>query len=73
MTVRGSSEGKGCLLYTSSTGRLYVAKSGTPYILKISVTGSSGTGSLTFSNYNQPIAPVPPTGAIDLDTLAQAG
>jgi hypothetical protein len=57
----------------TSTGRLYVAKSGMPYILKISVTGKDGTGSLTFSNYNQPITPVPPTGAIDLDTLAQAG
>jgi hypothetical protein len=57
----------------TSTGRLYVAKSGMPYILKISVTGKDGTGSLTFSNYNQPITPVPPTGAIDLDTLAQGG
>jgi hypothetical protein len=57
----------------TSTGRLYVAKSGTPYILKIAVKGKDGTGSLTFSNYNQAITPVAPTGAIDLDTLPQTG
>ena len=52
-----------------TSGRIYVAKSGTPYILKIAIDGKGGIGSLTFSNFNQPITPAVPSGAIDLDTL----
>lgn len=52
-----------------TTGRIYVAKSGTPYVLKIAVGGKGLSGSLTFSNYNRPIAPAVPAGAIDLDAL----
>ena len=58
---------------STSNGNLFVAKSGKPYILRISIGGTGGTGSLTFSNYNKKIAPVVPAGAIDLDTLSQSG
>jgi hypothetical protein len=54
-------------------GKLYIARSGPPYILKILITGKSGTGQITFSNYNQPVTPTVPPGAIDLDTLSQPG
>ncbi len=50
-------------------GKIYVAASGKPYVLKITIGGKSGTGGLTFSKYNRPITPVVPSGAIDLDTL----
>ncbi len=53
-----------------SEGDLYVAKSGPPYILRITVSGKGETGGLTFSRYDQPFTPVVPSGAIDLDTLS---
>jgi len=55
---------------SKSKGDLYVAKSGPPYILRITVGGKGETGVLTFSRYNQPFTPVVPSGAIDLDTLS---
>ena len=57
----------------NSGGKLYIAKSGKPYILKILINGKTGTGQITLSNYNQPVTPVAPPGAIDLDTLSQSG
>ena len=51
-------------------GTLYVAKTGTPYILKLTVTSSSGTGIVTFFNFNQPVRPKAPPGAINLDLIA---
>jgi hypothetical protein len=51
-------------------GRLYIARSGTPYILKLAVASNSGTATLSFSNYNQVAHPIAPQGAIDLDTLS---
>ncbi|MGH8997312.1 MAG: hypothetical protein ACRDYB_14980 [Acidimicrobiales bacterium] len=56
-----------------SGGKLYIARSGKPYILRILINGKSGTGQITFSNYNQPVTPAVPPGAIDLDTLSQSG
>jgi hypothetical protein len=53
-----------------TSGRLYIAARGKPYILKLTIGGKSGTGGLTFSHYNQPVSPVAPSGAIDLDTLS---
>lgn len=53
-----------------TSGRIYVAKSGKPYILKIAIGGKGGVGSLTLSNYNQSITPAVPSSAIDLDTLS---
>jgi hypothetical protein len=52
-----------------TTGTIYVATSKPHYVLKISITGSSETGGLTFTHYNQRIRPVVPTGAVNLDTL----
>jgi hypothetical protein len=54
---------------SNSGGKIYVAANGQPYILKIALTGSSGTGTLSFSHYNKPVRPVAPPHAIDLDTL----
>ncbi len=54
-------------------GKVYVAKSPTPYVLRLVFHSSSGSGSLNFSGYNQPVNPVAPTGAINLDTLGASG
>lgn len=56
-----------------SGGKLYIAKSGKPYILKIVINGKSGKGQITFSNFNKAVTPVAPPSAIDLDTLSQSG
>lgn len=55
----------------SSRGKLYVAKSGPPYILRLDISSSSGTGTILFSNYNTAVHAVAPPGAIDLDTAGQ--
>jgi hypothetical protein len=56
-------------------GTLYVARTGKPYIIELnSLGGAKGTSStsiVTFSAYNQPVRPVAPKGAIDLDKLKQ--
>ncbi len=54
---------------TKSGGRIYVAKSGKPYILKLVSQSRSGNGTITFSQFNQPVNPIAPSGAINLDTL----
>jgi hypothetical protein len=53
-----------------TSGKLFVAAKGKPYVLKITVAGKNGTGGLTFTRYNQPVSTVAPSGAIDLDTLS---
>jgi hypothetical protein len=58
---------------STTRGKIFVATSGKPYILKISIGGKGGTGVLTFSNFNQAINPAVPPGAINLDTLPQSG
>jgi hypothetical protein len=55
---------------TKTSGKIYVATSGPPYILKVVIGGDGDQGSLTFSQFNQPVHSVAPSGAIDLDTLA---
>jgi hypothetical protein len=55
---------------TKTTAKIYVATSGPPYVLKVVIGGAGGHGSLTFSQFNQPVHSVAPSGAIDLDTLA---
>lgn len=55
---------------SKSKGDIYIAKSGTPYILRLTIGGKGDKGGLTFSDYNQPVTPVVPSGAIDLDTLS---
>jgi hypothetical protein len=54
---------------TNTGGKVDVAKSSPTYVLRLAFDSSSGSGALTFSGYNQPVNPVAPTGAIDLDTL----
>jgi len=51
-----------------ANGKIYISSSGSRYILRITFTGKT-TGALNFSNYNAPVTPVAPTGAINLDTL----
>src|SRR5580658_1692834 len=56
-----------------SGGTLYVARTVVSYIIELkSVGGDKGSSSIvTFSAYNQPVHPVAPKGAIDLDKLKQ--
>jgi len=53
-------------------GRIFIASTGTPYILRITINGKSGTGALTFSSFNQPVNPVAPASSINLDTLGSS-
>jgi hypothetical protein len=53
-------------------GRLYVAKAGPPYILRLVITSKTSKGTITFSNYNKTVHAVAPAGAIDLDTAGQS-
>lgn len=56
----------------SSSGAIYVATSGPPYILKVTLSGGSqGHGNLSFRNYNQPVTVTAPQGAINIDNLGQ--
>jgi len=57
----------------TSPGTLYVAATGTPYVLGIVGTGKKNRGELRFSQYDTAKLPAAPTGAIDLDQLEQSG
>jgi hypothetical protein len=50
-----------------STGKLFVAKSGKPYILKLVLHSSEGSGEITFSGFNKAVVPVAPDSSINLD------
>jgi hypothetical protein len=52
----------------SDGGMLYVASTGTPFIVSIS-GGGGDQGTLTFDHYNSATLPAVPTGAVDLDAL----
>ncbi len=58
-------DGQGVVSVHSSTGgTLYVATDGTPYPVEIVGSGgASGTGTITFSQWNQAAAPIAPKGA----------
>lgn len=47
---------------------LYVATTGTPYIVRVVTAGSSG-GTVTFTNYNQPVNAKAPAKSVDLSKL----
>jgi hypothetical protein len=49
-------------------GRLYVAATGTPYILKEVSTGKGNTGTVTFSGFNQALTTTAPAGAVSAAT-----
>jgi hypothetical protein len=52
-----------------ASGRLYVAATGQPYVLRMVIQGQTGLGTYNFSHFNQPVHPVAPRNAIDLDSL----
>ena len=66
---RGTTLIRGHNTKKKSGGSLYVAKTGTPYILKLNVTSPKETGSITFFNFNRPVRPKAPLGAINLDQI----
>jgi hypothetical protein len=50
---------------SGGNGTLYVATSGTPYVIRLSASqGKSGVGTITFSNYNRSFSVSAPRGAI---------
>jgi hypothetical protein len=55
---------------SKSGGKVYVAKSGKPYILRIDISSKSGTGTITFSAFDKNVLPQAPANAINLDTAA---
>ena len=56
----------------SQGGSLFIATTGEPYPIEIVKHGSE-TGHVSFSDWNKPVALSPPSGAIDLSQLQQAG
>jgi hypothetical protein len=51
-------------------GVLYVATTGKPYVVKVTVKGgSSGSGSVSFSNYNKPVHASAPKNSLNLSQL----
>lgn len=57
---------------TTQSGTLYVATTGKPYPVQIAKSGSGG-GSITFSNWDQPVTITAPKNAISLGELQHAG
>ncbi|GEM_PF-1535424 len=55
-----------------TSDRLYVARTGRPYVLRIVLDTSTWSGTITFSRFNLPVNPTAPSGAIDLDTTSGA-
>lgn len=51
-----------------SGGKFYVAKSGEPYVLRLVIDSSSGSGTITFSRFNVAVRPKAPSGAIPLSS-----
>jgi hypothetical protein len=54
---------------SGSTGTIYIARKGKPYIVKLITTSSAGAGELTFTDYNQPVHPAVPPHAVTLQKL----
>lgn len=54
----------------SGAGKIYIASSGKPYILKVVFSGKGTSGSIALSAYGQPVSPAVPQNAIDMDTLS---
>jgi hypothetical protein len=57
---------------SGTNGTLYVATSGPAYPLEI-VKTSAGGGTITFSEWNKPVALTAPAGAVDIEQLQHAG
>jgi hypothetical protein len=58
---------------SSSSGTVWVAAKGRPYVLKIQASGSGTSGTITFTHYGQSLHPSAPKGAISYTALKQAG
>lgn len=54
---------------TTEGGKLYVAATGTPFPLALEGSSTSHSGTITFTNWNQPVNLSPPKGAIDISQL----
>jgi hypothetical protein len=53
-----------------TSGVIYIQRTGKPYLIQLKSSGGAGGKSLVnFSAYNQPIRPVAPKNAIDIDKL----
>ncbi len=53
---------------TAQNGILYVATTGTAYPLEITKSGAGG-GTITFDEWNKPVALTPPPNAVDIEQL----
>lgn len=53
-------------------GTMYVAASGTHFIVKVQGSNSGSTASLTFGSYNVAVHPVKPAGGVSLQSLENA-
>jgi hypothetical protein len=56
----------------SGGGKIYIAASGSPYILRVTFSDKTTAGTVTLSNFNQPVNPAVPPNPVDLDTLPGA-
>jgi hypothetical protein len=57
----------------NDNGVIYVATTGTPYVVRIAGSSGSSLGVINFSHYNQPVNIRPPSGAISISQLEQQG
>ncbi len=67
----GSVDGQPAISITSSNGgTLWIATTGTPYVLEATGSGSgSSSGSVTFTDWDQGTVPSPPAGAVAASSL----
>ncbi len=74
VTVKGTSEvnGQPVVLLSSKKGTLAIATTGEPYPIQIKGSGTDGTGTIDFINWNGPVNAVKPAGVVDLDALIDA-
>ncbi len=71
VTVSGTSEvnGQPVVLLSSKKGTLAIATTGEPYPIQIKGSGTDGTGTIDFINWNGPVNAVKPAGVVDLAAL----
>lgn len=50
-------------------GAIYVATTGKPYMVRLTMTSGSQSGRLTFTNYNRRVSAKPPKNALNLNQL----
>ncbi len=74
VTVKGTSEvnGQPVVLLSSKKGTLAIATTGEPYPIQIKGSGTDGTGTMDFINWNGPVNGVKPADVVDLAALMSA-